>query len=69
MTKDPTQPACPGCGASTVAADIGLPPSLRPARSEDAVVHFAGVPLKVRVCPRCGRVDFFARDLKDFRAP
>jgi ribosomal protein S27AE len=57
---------CPACGGKTMAAEIGMPPEIRPAGSDNAVVRFAGVPVQLRVCAACGRLEIFAKDLDRF---
>jgi hypothetical protein len=66
MMREESQSPCAGCGGETVAADIGMPPRFQPARSEAAAIHFAGVPVHVRICKRCARLAFFARDTSAF---
>jgi hypothetical protein len=69
MMHEESRSRCAGCGAATVAADIGMPPRFQPARSESAAIHFAGVPIHARVCPSCARIAFFARDTSAFEQP
>jgi hypothetical protein len=57
---------CPACGGKTMAAEIGMPPRLRPARSDDSRFYFSGVPVYLRVCIACGRLEMFAKDLEKF---
>lgn len=58
---------CAGCGGKTVAAEIGFPPKLRPSDSEGVTTNFAGVPVSVRVCTVCGRVELFTSDPESFK--
>jgi hypothetical protein len=57
---------CPTCGGKTMAAEIGMPPKLRPARSDNSRFQFAGVPVDLSVCTACGRLEMFAKDLREF---
>jgi len=64
---DQSRELCAGCGCTTILANISaLPIRFVPARSPKDTVYFAGVKTQVRVCPDCGRVEFFAQDLNAF---
>jgi ribosomal protein S27AE len=67
MTTDQNRHTCPGCDIETVAAELTLLPlRLRPAGPAGSRFRLFGVPAEIRVCPRCGRIEFFATDLEKF---
>ena len=67
MTTGKDHNSCAGCGNETVAAEItGFPPQLHPTQSEEPRFLLAGAPLQLRVCPGCGRVEFFTGEPDKF---
>jgi hypothetical protein len=66
MTPEESRTRCAGCGSATTVANVGMPPRVEPARSDDAQVSLMGARVQMRVCPQCARIEFFAADVTPF---
>lgn len=58
---------CVACGGETVPAKSSWLLRLRPAEDEKRDYRFANVPVRIRVCRSCGRIDLYADDLSSFQ--